>query len=125
MKIIQNENIPPANGHYSPCLEHNGTLYISGQLPRDVKSGIIPEGIVKQTHTVLDNLFEILDGAGSSQERLLSVRIYLSDIHYWDEVNKIYSERMGNHKPARCVVPTRDLHYNCQIEIEAIAASGK
>jgi len=123
MKIIQNKNIPPTKGHYSPCIEHNGTLYISGQLPRETESGEIPEGIEAQTNTVLDNLFKLLEGAGSSKERLLSVRIYVSDIQNWDAVNQIYATRMGKHKPTRCVVPTRDLHYNCLIEVEAIAAS--
>jgi 2-iminobutanoate/2-iminopropanoate deaminase len=29
---------------------------------------------------------------------------------------------MGGHRPARAVVPTRDLHYGYLIEIQAIAA---
>ena len=39
----------------------------------------------------------------------------------WDEVNRIYAEFFGEHKPARVVVPTRNLHHGVMIEIEAIA----
>jgi reactive intermediate/imine deaminase len=122
MKIIKNKSIPEPKGHYSPCVEHNGTLYISGQLPRSSITGKIPEGILAQTETVFENLFQLLEAAGSAKDQLISVRIYLPDIQLWDEVNKIYARILGNHKPARCVVPTRDLHYNCLIEVEAIAA---
>ena len=122
MKIITINSIPEPKGHYSQAIEHNGTLYISGQLPRDTVSGLIPEGIVSQTETVFKNLLLILEASGSSKDLLISIRIYLSDIGLWDDVNKIYADIMGNHKPVRCVVPTGDLHYNCLIEVEAIAA---
>lgn len=48
--------------------------------------------------------------------------IYVSDISHWGEVDRVYSEIMGEHRPARAVVPTRDLHYGYLVEIQAIAA---
>jgi len=50
--------------------------------------------------------------------------IYVSDIELWGGVNTAYSRVMGTHKPARAVVPVKDLHYGYQIEIQAIAAAG-
>jgi 2-iminobutanoate/2-iminopropanoate deaminase len=50
--------------------------------------------------------------------------IYVSDISLWGEVNETYARVMGEHRPARAVVPVKDLHFGYQIEIQAIAAVG-
>jgi enamine deaminase RidA (YjgF/YER057c/UK114 family) len=42
-------------------------------------------------------------------------------VDYWDEINAVYAEFFGKHKPARCVVPTTRLHFGCLVEIEAVA----
>lgn len=121
MKIITHPDIPTPAGHYSPVTEHNGTLYISGQLPRDA-DGHIPQGIKAQTQAVLDKLNLLLACACSDRNHVLQVRIYIPDVELWGEVNEVYSEYFGEHRPARCVVPSRDLHYGCLIELEATAA---
>jgi 2-iminobutanoate/2-iminopropanoate deaminase len=48
--------------------------------------------------------------------------VYISDINLWSKVNEVYREVMGEHRPARAVIPTGELHYGFLIEIEAIAA---
>jgi reactive intermediate/imine deaminase len=121
MKTIHDDGIPPPGGHYSPCVEHNGLLYISGQLPLDPNTGTIPEGIAAQTGQVLSNIGRLLHAAGSSREKVLQVRIYVSDIGLWDQVNEVYAAYFGGHKPARCVVPSGRLHHGCLIEAEALA----
>jgi 2-iminobutanoate/2-iminopropanoate deaminase len=121
MKIIKSVNIPPANGHYSPCIEHNGTLYISGQLPVDPATKQIPDGIESQTQLVLDKIDLILKEAGSSREKVIQMRIYISNIDLWDKVNEVYTQFFEAHKPVRCVVPVGELHYGCKIEAECVA----
>lgn len=63
----------------------------------------------------------ILRAAGSSRNKVIKTTIYISDINLWDSVNQIYAEFFGQHRPARSVVPTQQLHFGFQIEIEAIA----
>jgi reactive intermediate/imine deaminase len=121
MEIIESEMIPKSNGHYSPCIIHNGTIYISGQLPVDPVTKQIPPGIEAQTRLVLDKIDTIVRAAGSEKEKIIQVRIYLSDIKDWEKVNVIYSSFFGVHKPVRCVVPVGKLHYGCLLEAEAIA----
>jgi 2-iminobutanoate/2-iminopropanoate deaminase len=123
MKIIQTPAMPPANGHYSQCIEHNGLLYLSGQLPRDPLTKEMPEGIEAQTRLALQNVQAILAAAGSSVPQIIQVRLYISDIALWDQVNAVYSEFMGAHKPARSVIPTRELHFGALIEVEVLAAT--
>jgi len=121
MKIISTDKMPPVKGHYSPVVEHNGILYLSGQVPINPETQIIPETIEEQTRLVLSKINLLLNESGSSKSKVLQVRIYLSDISLWDQVNKIYSDFFLNHKPARCVIPAGKLHFGCLIEVEAIA----
>ena len=123
MKRVVTINAPQPAGHYSQAIVHNDVIYVSGQLP------IVPEtgekilgSIEKQTAQVLKNLSAILKAANSDLKRVLKTTVYVSDISLWDKVNAVYSEFFGKHRPARAVVPTRELHFGFQIEIEAIAA---
>lgn len=121
MRIISTPGMPPANGHYSTCISHNGLLYLSGQLPRDPVSKEIPASIEAQTDLVLKNIDLILREAGSSRNQVLQVRIYIPDVALWDQVNDRYRLFFGAHKPVRCVIPTRELHFGCLIEVEVTA----
>jgi len=122
MRIIKSDKIPVPKGHYSPVIEHAGILYISGQIPQDAATLKVPPTIAEQTELVLSKIDLLLNESGSSRNKVLQVRIYLSDISLWDEVNNIYSRFFGEHRPARCVVPVGKLHYGCLIEAEAVAS---
>ncbi len=121
MRIIKSPKIPTSNGHYSQCIEHNGVLYLSGQLPIDQYTRAIPESIEEQTDLALKNVETILTEAGSSKNQVLQVRIYIPNVELWDKVNDRYSAFFANHKPVRCIIPTRELHFGCLIEIEVTA----
>jgi reactive intermediate/imine deaminase len=121
MKIINSQKLPESNGHYSQCIQHNGILYLSGQLPIDQVSRTIPETIEAQADLALKNVENILIEAGSSKDKVLQVRIYIPHIELWDKVNDRYSMFFGDHRPVRCIIPTRELHFGCLIEIEVTA----
>lgn len=109
-------------GHYSPAVISNNMVYISGQLPIDYKSGKVVVGdITIQTQQVLNNIKLILEKVELTKFNIVQCRIYIPDIKYWDIVNDVYSSFFESHKPARVVVPSRDLHHGALIEIEAIA----
>ena len=121
MKILNTTKMPKANGHYSQCIEHNGILYLSGQLPINQTTKTVPDTIGEQTDLALKNVGTILSEAGSSKNNILQVRIYIANIDLWDKVNERYSLFFQNHKPVRCIVPSRELHFGCLIEIEVTA----
>jgi len=123
MKLIQTSHAPEPAGHYSQAVVHQGLVFVSGQLPKDPDTGAVVQGSIgDQTRMVLKNLEAILKTAGSDIDHLLKVSIYVSNISLWSQVNTIYQEFMGEHKPARIVVPSRDLHHGALIELEAVAA---
>jgi len=124
MQSIETKNAPTAAGHYSQAIVHNGLVYVAGQLP--IKPGStdrVVGSIEEQTEQTLRNVEAILQAAGSALDRVLQMTIYVSDIELWSGVNAAYARVMGTHKPARAVVPVKDLHYGYQIEIQVIAAT--
>ncbi|MBN1651082.1 MAG: RidA family protein [Bacteroidales bacterium] len=121
MKIIQTEKMPKAAGHYSTVIEHQGLLYISGQLPLDPITREKPDTFREEVDLVFKKLDLLLKEAGSARNQVLQMRIFLSDIALWPEINDLYAAFFGDHKPARIVVPSPPLHYGCSLEIEATA----
>ncbi len=77
--------------------------------------------IDEQTELALRNVEAVLQAAGSDLGRVLQMTIYVSDMELWDAVNKKYGEVMGDHRPARAIVPVKGLHFGTKIEIQAIA----
>jgi reactive intermediate/imine deaminase len=125
MKKIQPPNQPTPKGHYSPGVEHNGLIYVSGQLPMDlVTREPFAGAIEEQTELALRNVEAVLHAAGSDLKHVLQFTIYVSDIELWGKVNETYARIMGDHRPARAIVPVKDLHFDTKIEIQAIAAVG-
>jgi len=123
MKPIQTPNAPQPGGHYAQAIVHNGLVYISGQLPIDPQTRERSRGGMQvQTELVLSNLAAILQAAGSSPDRVLQTTVYISDINLWDRVNEVYGRFFGDHRPARTIIPTRELHFGALIEMDAIAA---
>lgn len=123
MKKIFTPKAPKPGGHYSQAIVHDNVVYASGQLPIDPVTGEKHLGsIEEQTEQVLENLAEIIKAAGSDIGKVLKTTVYISDIQLWDRVNSVYSTFFGEHRPARAVVPTKELHHGFNIEIEAIAS---
>lgn len=98
-------------------------MYISGQLPINPFTGAKVNGSIEdQTRQILENLDTLLRDAGTDKKSVIKCTVYVSDISLWGTVNEIYAEYFGKHKPARVVVPVKELHYGFMIELEAIAA---
>lgn len=123
MRKIQPTSIPEPKGHYSPAVEFNGLIFVSGQLPMNHATGEVETGAIElQTEIALRNVEAILKEANSDLNHVLSVTIYVSEMDDWAAVNEVYKRIFGEHKPARAIVPVKDLHFGTKIEIQAIAA---
>lgn len=122
MEFIYPEGWRRPAGHYSPGLSHSGLVFVSGQLPLDLETRQPFTGSIEdQTELALRNVERVLNAAGSGLGNVLQMTIYISDIELWAAVNETYARVMGEHRPARAVVPVKDLHFDTKIEIQAIA----
>lgn len=122
MQFIETKDAPLPAGHYSQAVVANGLVFVAGILPIIPNTDRrIPEGIAAQAQQVLDNLRAILGAAGSGLDRLVSVQLFIPSIDLWSDVNEVYRNAMGTHKPARTVIPCGPLHYGALIELNAVA----
>ena len=122
MKSIFEVGNLKSNAHYALATIHQDTVFVSGQfsidpITREKKFGTIEE----ETLQALKNVEIILEEAGSKKDRIVKMTLYIPDVKLWDKVDAVYREFFGEHKPARTVVPTNELHFDFKIEIEAIA----
>ena len=123
MNKIYLPNAPEPKGHYSPAVEFNGLIFVSGQLPMNHATGAVETGAIElQTELALRNVEAILIEANSDLNHVLQMTIYVSEMDDWDKVNEVYRRILGEHKPSRAIVPVKDLHFGTKIEIQAIAA---
>ena len=123
---VETSQAPPAGGHYSQALVANGFVFVSGQLPIKPGGGReIPAGIEAQTRQALFNVDAILRAANSGLDRVVSVTVYVTDISNWPEVNRVYADVFGQHRPARVVAVSPQLHFGSLVEIQAVALAGK
>ncbi len=126
-QTISTANAPAAIGPYSQAVMVSGgrTLYCSGQIPLDPKTGkIVGEGDVEaQTKQVLDNLLAVLEAAGMGFGEVVRCGIFLADMGDFAVVNRLYAERFAIDPPARATVQVAVLPKNVAVEIDAIAVA--
>jgi 2-iminobutanoate/2-iminopropanoate deaminase len=123
---ISTPNAPRPAGYYSQAIGHDNLVYVSGQLSIDPAAGEKKVGqIEEQTEQVLQDLDGILKAAGCGTDQVIKTTVYISGMELWGQVNTVYSRFFGEHRPVRAVVPTRNLYFGFQVEIEAIATTEK
>jgi 2-iminobutanoate/2-iminopropanoate deaminase len=120
IKKIETPLAPIPAGHYSQAVVAGEFVFISGQLPIVPVTGERLSGPVEeQALQVFRNIEAIAEGAGSSADRIVKMTIYITDIEFWPVVNRVFKEFFGNHKPARAIVPVKELHHGFAIEADA------
>ena len=122
-KVINTENAPAPIGPYNQAILSNGTLYISGQIPLNPKSGELVSGDIKlETKQSMENLKAILTEAEMTFENVVKSSIFLSDMNKFTEVNEVYASYFNaDTAPARETVEVANLPKFVNVEISMIA----
>jgi 2-iminobutanoate/2-iminopropanoate deaminase len=89
---------------FSPGILIDGTLYISGQVGRDLKTGTISEDFEAETKKCLENIGIILKAAGMSYDDVVAVQVYLTDISLFPRMNAVYGSLFKDPRPTRTTV---------------------
>ncbi len=116
---ISTKNAPSPAGPYSQGIITDHFVFTAGQRPQDPITGEIKKGITEQTYQVIKNIEAILHEAGCSLKDVVKTTVYLSDIKYFDEMNKVYKKMFSEPFPARTTIGVQ--LRGIDIEIEAIA----
>ena len=120
---IHSEMAPAAIGPYSQAVRAGNTVYVSGQLPIDVKTGALAgESIEAQTRQSLENIKAILNAAGYTMADVCKTTVLLADINDFAAMNAVYAEYFTAPYPARAAFQAAALPKGARVEIEAVAA---
>jgi enamine deaminase RidA (YjgF/YER057c/UK114 family) len=73
----------------------------------------------------MENLKQTLAAAGCTLADLVSATRFLTDVNEQDDLNRVWAEYLGAHRPTTTTVEVSRLatHANCKIEINAIAVT--
>ena len=119
-------NLSPTRGlPFSDGIIAGKTLYVAGQEGTDESNKLAPGGIAAETKAALDNIEKVVKAAGFEMKDIVSVTVYLADIHDFPEMNKVYKTVMPDPKPARATIQAAALVNDARVEIAAIAVKQK
>lgn len=120
-KTVFTQDAPAAIGPYSQAVAVGGTVYTSGQIPLDPKTGVIEaKTIEEQTEQVCKNLKAVLEAAGSNLDKVIKTTCFLADIADFAAFNEVYAKYFVS-KPARSCVAVKQLPKGALVEVEVIA----
>ncbi len=122
-KIIHTDLAPQALGPYNQATVANGMVFTAGQIAIDPATGDLVQGSIEdETRQVLENLTAVLEAAHSNLEEVVSVTVYVTDMHDYARINAIYATFFPDETaPARALVEVRNLPRFVRVEISAIA----
>ena len=121
MKYINCAQAPAAIGPYSQAIAVNGFIFLSGQLGLDPASMILVEGVEAQAHQIFKNIKAVLEDQNKTLSDIIKTTIFLTNMDDFAQVNVIYADYFGTHRPARSGIAVSRLPKNALIEIECIA----
>jgi 2-iminobutanoate/2-iminopropanoate deaminase len=121
-KIITSANAPAPIGPYSHAVLVGNTLYVSGQVPKDAKTGEMVQSDIKaETKKVMENLEAILKEAGMDFSNVVKSTIFCVDLGNFASINEVYGSFFTKDFPARETVQVSKLPLNSNVEISVIA----
>ena len=86
-------DVPPPAGAYSPGVRAGNLLVVSGQVPRDPRTGaVVGDDVATQSRQVLANLEGVLRAGGATMADVVSVTVYLADEGDWGAFNAVYRD---------------------------------
>ena len=121
MKTVSTSNAPAAIGPYAQGIIVNNMFYSSGQIPLTAAGELVEGDIKDQTNQVFENLKAVLAAANSSLDNVVKTTVFMKDMNDFADMNEVYAQHFGVHKPARSAVEVARLPKDVKVEIEVIA----
>jgi len=122
-KIISTTKAPAPIGPYNQAILSGNTLYTSGQIAFNPKTGaLILEDIKTETQQVMQNLKEVLAAANMTFDNVIKTSIFIADMNQFSAINEVYGSYFDEKTaPARETVEVANLPKFVNVEISMIA----
>jgi 2-iminobutanoate/2-iminopropanoate deaminase len=122
MQYKHTDDAPKAIGPYSQAVAVGGWLYTSGQVAlHPTEHKLVDGDFEAQAQQVFANLEAVLKTAGCGFGDVVKATVYLQNFGDFAVLNRIYAEKMGDHRPARSTVQVAALPLGALVEIDLIA----
>ena len=121
--IIFTENAPAPIGPYNQAVLKGDTLYTSGQIAINPKTGVLVTATIEaETQQVMENMKAVLEAAGMTFENVVKTTIFIMNMNDFAAINKVYGSYFNEKTaPARETVQVACLPKNLNVEISMIA----
>jgi 2-iminobutanoate/2-iminopropanoate deaminase len=120
-KRIRSDRTTRSNLPFSDAVWHGNTLYLSGHIGLDPKTGRPPASADEEARLVMDGFKRTLEGAGLTMDDLLSVQIFCSDVSLFEVFNVVYRTYFKGEFPARAFLGSGRLLFDARFEVQGIA----
>lgn len=103
-------NTPKPIGPYNHIAKVGTFITVGGTAGVDPATGrLAGDDIVSQTKQILESFRVMLESVGSDLAHVVHINIFLKEMSDFEEMNRAYIEKMGEHRPARTVIGVREL----------------
>ncbi|MEM6638512.1 MAG: Rid family detoxifying hydrolase [Pseudomonadota bacterium] len=120
-QAIETPRAPAAIGTYSQAIRAGSTVYFSGQIPLDPKTGELVEGPFEQHVTqVFENLKAVAEAAGGTLDKMVKLNVYLLDLGNFAAVNDCMARYFNEPYPARAAIAVAALPKGAIVEVDGV-----
>ncbi|KNB68501.1 RidA family protein [Brevibacillus reuszeri] len=121
ISFVSTDKAPAAIGPYSQAAKVGPFLFASGQIPLRADGTLVEGDIATQAHQVFANIQAVLAEAGGSLSSVVKATVFIKDMNDFGQLNEVYGQYFGDHKPARSTVEVARLPRDVKVEIEVVA----
>lgn len=116
------DGVPEAVAPFSQATLCDGRLYVTGQMPIDpATNALVPGGIAEQTDQVMRNLARVVELCGSSLDRAVQARAYLTEFaRDYTAFNAAYAAWFPERLPSRTCIGVTALAVGALVEVDLI-----
>jgi len=119
--IISTTDAPAAVGTYSQAVKVGKTVYVSGQIPLDPKSGeLVQISMEAQIKRVFDNLLAIVHAAGGDFSHVTKLNVFLTDLSHFALLNRVMATYFKQPYPARAAIQVAALPKGAPVEMDCV-----
>lgn len=119
--IISTADAPKAVGTYSQAVKVGKTVYVSGQIPLDPRSGeLVQSSMEAQIRRVFDNLLAIVRAAGGDFSQVTKLNVFVTDLSHFALLNQIMATYFEEPYPARAAIQVAALPKGAQVEMDCV-----
>jgi len=106
---------------WSDAVLDGNTLYLSGYIGVDPKTGKVPSSAKDETRLALDDLKRTVESQGMTMDDLVKVEVFGTDLRLFDSFNSVYRAYFHNGFPARIFIGCNNLLMGAHFEVTGVA----